>query len=352
MTATNDLTSTDLRSFRTADEALRAEPTGTAADAPTAVSRHATDVGYYGHPIVKPHVWLDHIGWYFFTGGIAGASSVIAAVAQLAGRPHLARHARRAAIVGLLPSPPLLVFDLGRPERFAYMLRVLRPTSPMSVGSWLLAGYSALAGGAFALRELGRLPRVATAATLGAGAAGSLMTTYTAVLVADTATPAWHEARRELPFVFAASAAASGAAVTSLLAIAAGPPDHAAARASTRIAVAGALAEVGLSKLMTSRLGELDTYATDPAASRFHRAAQALALGGSAAMAAGRWGARRRPTGARLGSLAGAAAVAASSACERFAVLRAGAASGRDPRSVLVSMGRDPSPQRPSSPRT
>ena len=48
-------------------------------------------IGYYGKPIVKAHVWKDYIGWYFFTGGLAGASSVIAAVAQLSGRPALAR---------------------------------------------------------------------------------------------------------------------------------------------------------------------------------------------------------------------------------------------------------------------
>ena len=32
---------------------------------------------------------------------------------------------------------------------------------------------------------------------------------YTAVLLADTATPSWHEAHRELPFVFVGSAAAA-----------------------------------------------------------------------------------------------------------------------------------------------
>ena len=41
---------------------------------------------------------------------------------------------------------------------------------------------------------------------------GLPLATYTAALIANTAVPAWHEARRELPFVFAAGAAASAGA--------------------------------------------------------------------------------------------------------------------------------------------
>ena len=133
--------------------------TSVATDAARVADVEAT-VGYYGKPIVEPHVWKDYIGWYFFTGGLAGASSVIAAVAELAKQPALARHARRASMIGLLPSPALLVADLGRPKRFVYMLRVMKPTSPMSVGSWLLALYSPLAAGSAMLGELHVVPRL------------------------------------------------------------------------------------------------------------------------------------------------------------------------------------------------
>ena len=283
----------------------------------------AGPAGYYGQPIVEAHVWKDYIGWYFFTGGLAGASSAIAAVADLAARPVLARHARRAALLGLLPSPVLLIADLGRPGRFAYMLRVLKPTSPMSVGSWLLAGYSPFAVGAAALGELDIAPRAQRLCGLVAGMIGPAIATYTGVLLADTATPVWHEARRELPVLFASSAAASAGAVTTLLSALSRSP----AVPATRIGAVGALAEVAAGFTMRRRLGDLDTFRTDAAARRFDRASRALSIAGAALLLGG----RRRRVPAVVGSLA----VAAGSACERFAVLRAGTASANDPRSVL-----------------
>ena len=280
-------------------------------------------VGYYGKPIVRAHVWKDYIGWYFFTGGLAGASSVIAAVAQLSGRPSLARHARRASLIGLLPSPVLLIADLGRPKRFIYMLRVLKPTSPMSVGSWLLTLYATAAGGAAGLAEFDTMPRMQRALTLAAGLTGPAVATYTGVLVADTATPAWHEARHELPLLFASSAGASAGAVTAMVSAMTGPAD----RAAARVGIVGAIAEVGVAAVMKHRLGTLDTYSTDRAAKRFDRAARALSLGGAAIMLAG----RRH----RVVSLFAGAGIAAGSICERLAVLRAGTASASDPGSVL-----------------
>lgn len=280
-------------------------------------------VGYYGKPIVRAHVWKDYIGWYFFTGGLAGASSVIAAIAQLSGRPALARDARRASLIGLLPSPVLLIADLGRPKRFIYMLRVLKPTSPMSVGSWLLTLYATAAGGAAGLAEFDTMPRMQRALTLAAGLTGPAVATYTGVLVADTATPAWHEARHELPLLFASSAGASAGAVTAMVSAMTGPAD----RAAARVGIVGAIAEVGVAAVMKHRLGTLDTYSTDRAAKRFDRAARALSLGGAAIMLAG----RRH----RVVSLFAGAGIAAGSICERLAVLRAGTASASDPGSVL-----------------
>ena len=286
-------------------------------------------VGYYGKPIVEPHVWKDYIGWYFFTGGLAGASSVIAAVAELAKQPALARHARRASMIGLLPSPAQLIADLGRPKRFVYMLRVMKPTSPMSVGSWLLALYAPLAAGSAMLGELHVVPRLRRALTIGAGLVGPTIATYTGVLVADTATPVWHRARRELPMLFASSAAATAGAVTTMLSCLDGRRLGAAAR----VASAGAVAEVFTATLMKRRLGELDTYRTDPAAARLDIAGRRLSLAGAALMIV----AGRRRT---LSIVAGAG-IAAGSACERLAVLRAGTASANDPRSVLLASAMD-----------
>ncbi|MGH3328908.1 MAG: NrfD/PsrC family molybdoenzyme membrane anchor subunit, partial [Streptomycetales bacterium] len=117
--------------------------------------------------------------------------------------PALARGGQVAAALGATASFGALVHDLGRPERFLHMLRVVKPTSPLNTGSWLLAGYGTLAGAAGASSVTGRLPRLGRTAGFGAALLGPAMATYTAVLLADTAVPAWHEAYRELPFVSA-----------------------------------------------------------------------------------------------------------------------------------------------------
>ncbi|HVL26811.1 MAG TPA: NrfD/PsrC family molybdoenzyme membrane anchor subunit, partial [Acidimicrobiales bacterium] len=111
---------------------------------------------YYDRPVIKPPVWKPEVPWYFFFGGLAGASSLLAAAAGVRGDAGLARAARRVAGVGAAVSPVLLVADLGVPGRFANMLRVFRPTSPLNMGSWLLTVYVPSALGAAALGELGR----------------------------------------------------------------------------------------------------------------------------------------------------------------------------------------------------
>ncbi len=293
-----------------------------------ALENSTTGDGYYGRPIVAPHVWEDAIGWYFFTGGLAGASAVTAFVADVVGLDGVARHARRAAMIGLVPSPALLIADLGEPARFANMLRVFKPTSPMNMGSWLLAGFAPAAAGAWLLGERGGRPLVRGAFGAFAAVTGALVTTYTAVLVADTATPAWHEARRELPFEFAASATASaGAAITALSALA-GPP----AAVGVALGAAGAVGEAGAATVMAHRLGPLSTYHSDPSARRFDRVAKVLAVGG----AIGLFASRRSRIGASIAS----GAILAGSVCARLAVLRAGAASARDPKAVLIEQHR------------
>src|SRR6185312_5298469 len=97
---------------------------------------------YYGRPVIKEPVWqaLDVAGYLFF-GGLAGASSVLAASAHMSGHRDVARVAKLTALGAISLSAAALVHDLGRPARFTNMLRVFKPSSPMSVGSWLLAGY-------------------------------------------------------------------------------------------------------------------------------------------------------------------------------------------------------------------
>ncbi|HMI21432.1 MAG TPA: hypothetical protein VK496_00810 [Gaiellaceae bacterium] len=90
----------------------------------------------------------------------------------------------------------------GLCDRFYNMFRVVKVTSPMSVGTWIL-GASGTALGSLAVARRSASFRVKLAAQTAAGLLGLPLTTYTAALVANTAVPIWHEARRELPFVFA-----------------------------------------------------------------------------------------------------------------------------------------------------
>ena len=87
--------------------------------------------------------------------GRAGGGGTLSAGAQLAGRGGTGRRRVRAggviAWAGTVVGSVLLVADLGRPERFWHMLRVFRPSSPMNVGSWLLAGFGTASAGAAVL---------------------------------------------------------------------------------------------------------------------------------------------------------------------------------------------------------
>ena len=101
---------------------------------------------------------------------------------------------------GISLSLAALVHDLGRPARFVNMLRVLKVTSPMSVGTWIVSAYAPPRAGR--LPVLTGLPHAGAAATVTAGVIGPAVAAYTSVLIADTATPAWHGAYRELPYLF------------------------------------------------------------------------------------------------------------------------------------------------------
>jgi hypothetical protein len=128
---------------------------------------------YYGRPIVKEPTWaaLDIAG-YLFLGGLAGASSTLAAAAEVSGRPALARPLKLGAAGAISLSLVALVHDLGRPARFLNMLRVFKPTSPMSVGVWILSAYAPAALAAAADELVGGLRPLGRAGTAGAALLG------------------------------------------------------------------------------------------------------------------------------------------------------------------------------------
>jgi hypothetical protein len=300
---------------------------GAAAELGRAPSDHPGG-SYYGDSIINPPVWEErNIAGYLFAGGLAGASSILAAGADLTGRPCLARRAKLSATGAIGASLAALIVDLGRPRRFINMLRVLKPTSPMSVGTWILAGYTPLNAAASASELFGVSPRSGRLAGAGAGLLGSAVATYTAALFANTAVPAWHEARRELPFVFAGSAASAAGGLALVVA-----PSGESAPAR-RLALLGAGAELAASAVMEHRLGMVgEALREEPARSRL-RAAKALTVLG--ALGAGGLPRRGRPAAAASG-----AALVTGSALTRFGLFAAGMASARDPRYTVVPQRR------------
>jgi hypothetical protein len=273
---------------------------------------------YYGRPVLKEPVWKWYIPAYFFTGGVAGAASTLAVAATAAGNRRLARSALLASAAGIAASGPLLVADLGRPARFLGMLRVAKPTSPMSVGSWLLAVFGPASAVAAASQVTGRLPRLGRTAAGVAGLLGPAVSTYTAVLVADTAIPAWHEAYRELPFLFAGSSAAGAGGVAMALT----PPDD--ARPARRLALVGAAVEIGAARAMERTVHGPYEHGR---AGRLARAAEACTAAGALAALAAR---RRRAVAIGAGAL-----LAAGSLLTRFSVFRAGFESAADPAATI-----------------
>jgi hypothetical protein len=185
--------------------------------------------GYYGQPVVKPPVWTWEIPLYFFMGGLAGMSAVIATGAVIFHQVDLARSAMWiAAIAGAVLSPVLLIMDLGRPRLFLNMLRVFKHRSAMSMGAWILSLFGACAvPGLIALElhahktfpgTLDQLLRLAAGIFIFASAIfGTLLATYTGVLIGATAIPAWFLHRTLLPIHFGTAGLGSAAAVLELL---------------------------------------------------------------------------------------------------------------------------------------
>jgi hypothetical protein len=293
---------------------------------------------YYGRPILKEPVWQPEIPVYFFIGGLGGASSVLSLVARVSGNEALATRSIQIGAAADAVSPVLLIADLGRPERFMNMLRVFKVTSPMSVGSWILAFSSAASSVSAFLNTIGRLRAVSDLARTASAVSGAPLAVYTATLISDTAIPVWHEARRELPFLFGSSAVASAGAAA---AIAVRPAQAGPAR---RLAVGGVLAENAVFKLMEKRLGMEGEPYSQGEAGRYKTIAMACTLGGAALLA-------RAGRKSRLAAVAGSALVLAGELAVRWSVFKAGFQSARDPKYTVVPQ-RERLTRQPSGPRS
>jgi formate-dependent nitrite reductase membrane component NrfD len=278
---------------------------------------------YYGRPIIKAPVWKNpDVPLYLFLGGLAATSSGLGALGGATDRPTLRRTGRLAAAAGAAGGTVFLIHDLHRPARFLHMLRVFKPTSPLSVGTWILSPFATFAAATAASEVTGLFRRAGDVSGAVSAVIGPALGTYTAVLFSNTAVPTWHEAHRELPIVFAGSAAAAGGGMGL---VGASVRDNVPA---ARLAVAGAVVELAAGEFMERKLGLLGDVYQKGRAHTLMRASKACLAAGAVGAVLG----RRRRWSAALSGLA----LMAGSALTRFGVFDAGIASANDPAHIVV----------------
>ncbi|AEI67385.1 NrfD/PsrC family molybdoenzyme membrane anchor subunit [Corallococcus macrosporus] len=289
---------------------------------------------YHGLPVIKEPVWIAAVPTYLYVGGVAGATSVLGLAVELAGGRRLRRLARRCIWVGTagdLVSAGLLTYDLGRPARFLNMLRVFRPTSPMSIGSWVLAGSGGLNTLALLLSHRRGVPgRVGRAAGAGAAVLGLPLSGYTAVLLTNTAVPLWQSMHRTLPLFFMASATAAAGSLLSLL-----PHARHEARVLRAFGLAGKVASLAAGLAVerdAERVTEVARPLREGVSGALWRTSKACAVAGLVLDLL-----PRRPRWARMAAdvLTTAGAVSA-----RFALFEGGEASARNPQATFQAQRR------------
>lgn len=225
---------------------------------------------YYGLPVVKAPHWRWLVITYFFFGALAGGAFVVGTVADFFSRDRaLTRAARYLSLAALLPSPPLLILDLGRPERFLNMLRIVKLRSPMSLGSWALSGlglFASIVAGLQVLSDMrGRevMPGVRRAAEIAGMPFAVFVCGYTGVLLAITNIPIWARNTYLLGPTFVASAFSSTFAALSLILGVTGESRQT-ARQLQRAETVALGTELSLLVLGLARLGKLGRPLTAP----------------------------------------------------------------------------------------
>lgn len=290
---------------------------------------------YYGRQVVKAPPWEAPIAAYLFLGGLAGGSSLLAFGGQLTERPALRRNARLTALGAVGVGTAALIADLGRPERFLHMMRTVKISSPMSLGTWILASFGTISGVLGAVEvdrltgekiPLGALRPLLQAAegpaAIGQVALGPGLATYTGALLGDTAVPTWAAGRNHMSYLFASSAslASGGAAMITT------PVEQ--SRPARVLAAVGVIGDVVASRAMKDSMHPLEAEPMETGKpGQMLEWAERLAIGGGVlAILGGR---------SRALSVISGAALVAASALTRFGILEAGLESVKDPRRVI-----------------
>lgn len=285
---------------------------------------------YYDRPVLKEPVWIWAVPAYFFVGGAAGAAAVLGEVAEMVGGDEMAGLVKRARWIGATGGAlgtALLIHDLGRPARFLHMLRVFRPSSPMSVGSWVLAAAApAFAASAVLPHTGGALGRAGNLAGKAAGALGLPLAGYTGVLLASTAVPLWQAARHALPMLFMASAASSASALLGFVDL-----NTTEAEVVRRFGIAAEVSELIAAFVLEKQVSRTEHVAEPLRAGiggMLWKASTALSVTGLALSLL--------PGRSRAKSILSGLVGTAGGLVVRFAVFEAGKASARDPHATFA----------------
>ncbi len=290
---------------------------------------------YYGRSQLKAAPFNNYVvGGYIFLAGLSGGSMIVSTIAEQAGhRDGVGRRGRMLSVLAPTLGSAMLVWDLHTPQRFMNMMRIARRTSPMSIGTWLLLGFSAFAMPAAAaeiaaphVRLTGVLRRAARIAAVPAAVLGTGLGTYTAALLAATSTPLWAAAPRSLAARFASSTVLTGASALSL-----GETNPRTRRALDAVALAGLVTEAvaasishrtyeraGVAAALDSRSGRIEYWGAHVGGTLAPAALKAVSLA---------LGSRR---GRLLSRLASIVAIAGS-ATFRISIMAAGDVSASSP---------------------
>jgi protein NrfD len=294
---------------------------------------------YHGQPSVKASHWDWTVSTYIFLAGLGGAAQTLATLAHALRGSRFGAARRNARILGTFGAAAgagLLIKDLKTPQRFYNMLRIFRPTSPMSFGTYILSKFGAFSAVALlgdAFPRAASLKPVTDAAQVGAAVAGAGAATYTASLLAATSNPFWAATPRALGVKFAASSIALGAAALSAAEQLAGRPQN----ARPLDDVAALATAVHLGAALASKAGRDRTGVGPAMAGRRETTTLEIAdlvIAGALPLAAY---ALNRTVGGRQAplSLAASAAVLAGGFLVRHQTLYAGHASAERPEPYL-----------------
>ena len=306
---------------------------------------------YYDEPVLHKAHWGWEIISYFWVGGIMSGSALLGALTDSFGSESDAtfvRNARWIALVGAAASGALLIKDLGRPERFHHMLRIVKFGSPMSIGTWTLSWFSFNAASTIAAQLkrdrvlpidlAGFIPLPLRNGMLATSAA--IMALYTGVLVAATAIPVWYRGRRTIPAIFVASAFGTACSLNVALLALAGASPRTIAKLE-RIETIAAAAELALLELYKRDAGDAGKpFFTGPIGKRVRTWTQLLGVAVPLILNTPAWFNRdseRRGTRRRLPllTLAGSALSLYGGYVLRESIVLAGRISGDDPKPVL-----------------